>query len=237
MMSASNSEAARMAEVYRGGLRQARAKWYSWHRPEVQWNIYRLRSVSSKFLKSSGLSGLEDADILDVGCGSGGWLRALLDFGASPDRLHGVDMIPERIAYARKRAAPGCDLRIGDGGELPYADSSMDLVTAHTVFSSIPDPGLRNRVAGEMWRVCKPGGLLMIYDFRIKDPRNPDTVRIGVKEIRRLFPAGRHERRSLTLLSPLLRRVAPISLPLAAVLEWCCPFLRTHLATLITKSK
>src|SRR4029077_3485600 len=39
--------------------------------------------------------------ILDVGCGSGYWLRQFIQWGACPDRLFGLDLLRERIENAR----------------------------------------------------------------------------------------------------------------------------------------
>ncbi|MCK4389408.1 MAG: hypothetical protein KAV83_04120 [Desulfobacterales bacterium] len=79
-----------------------------------------------------------------------------------------------------------------------------------------------------MLRALKPGGTIFIYDYRISDPRNPDTVGIRKSEIRRLFPGLSLKHRSLTLAPPILRRVVPVSPLLAFVVECLFPFLRTH---------
>ncbi|MEA1867009.1 MAG: hypothetical protein U9N19_02755 [Thermodesulfobacteriota bacterium] len=46
----------------------------------------------------------------------------------------------------------------------------------------------RKALAEEMVSVLKSGGMIFIYDYRISDPRNPDTVGIRKSEIKRLFP-------------------------------------------------
>ena len=234
-----SDEADRVRSVYAGPLRGARSALYAWYRPEVRWGIYRLRAVSSAMLVKAGMTDLGACHALDVGCGGGGWLRTLVEWGLPPDRAHGVDLIPERVAAARSISPAGMDLRVTDGGVLPYPAGMMDIVTANTVFSSILDPAIRLRLAEDMKRVCRPAlagkaaGVIMVFDFRIKDPRNPDTVAIGKAEIRRLFPACAIEFRSLTLAPPLSRRLAPWSMPLVAALEWFVPFLRTHILAVI----
>src|SRR5436190_2685298 len=47
--------------------------------------------------------GLLDGDghILDAGCGNGFWLRSLIGRGVVPQRLHGVDILPNRLAACR----------------------------------------------------------------------------------------------------------------------------------------
>src|SRR5262245_11117107 len=46
---------------------------------------------------------LAGRDVLDVGCGDGALLRDLLRYGGEASRLHGVDLLPERVESARER--------------------------------------------------------------------------------------------------------------------------------------
>lgn len=229
----SELETRRIRDVYSGHLRRAREALYAWHRPDVQWNTYRLRAVAAQLFRRAGKTDLATCRVLDVGCGKGEWLRTLIDWGIDPQHVHGVDLIPERITAARERSPVTVDLRVEDAMHLPYADGTMHMVTANTVFSSVLDKEVRLRIAREMQRVCAANGVILVYDFRIKDPRNPDTVAIGRSELVRLFPNCGITIRSLTLAPPLARRIAPWSMPLTAMLEWGAPFLRTHLLALI----
>ena len=62
------------------------------------------------------------------------------------------------------------------------------MVLQSTVFTSIQDDGLKAQVAAEMMRVVRPDGLILWYDFRVNNPRNPDVTGVGKTEILRLFP-------------------------------------------------
>lgn len=232
-VSSFEQEEARIRLAYARRETSGKDALYAWHRQEVLFTQYRLRAVAAAMLADIGLTDLSNMDVLDVGSGTGGWLRTLLEWGARPERLHGIDLLEERIDRARY-LSPIIDFRVGSGWRLPFADGSMDLVSAHTVFSSILDPAARQALAAEMRRVLRPGGVIFIYDFRVRDPRNPDTVGIGAREVRRLFPDMTMQTRSLTLAPPLLRRLAPVSPLLAAVLESFCPFLRTHAIHFLT---
>src|SRR5207253_10917506 len=112
----------------------------------------------------------------DGGCGSGKWLRTLLEWGASAQRLHGVELLHDRIQQAKKISPAAIDFQVSDGWPIPFADRSMDLVCARTVFSSILDSRARSALAAEMRRVVKDGGYILVFDFRVKNPRNPDTT-------------------------------------------------------------
>jgi ubiquinone/menaquinone biosynthesis C-methylase UbiE len=116
-----------------------------------------------------------NARILDVGCGGGFDLAYWLSTGWPPERLAGVDLVEQRIAAAALRC-PGVDLRLTSGSRLPFDSDSFDVATAVTVFSSILDPSVRRDLFAEMRRVVRPGGSILVYDFVIKNPRNPDVV-------------------------------------------------------------
>lgn len=227
-------EESRIRSVYGRRDSSGKGSLYAWHNQGALLNQYRFQAVAAALLSAEGLADLSLLDMLDIGCGTGGWLRKLMEWGASPELLHGIDLLQDRIERARV-LCPTIDFKVGSGFELPYPSHSMDLVTAHTVFSSILDVSARKALAEEMVRVLKPTGCAFVYDYRISDPRNPDTVGIRKKEIQRLFPGFDLAMRSLTLAPPLGRRIAPLSPLLAHALEVCFPFLRTHAACLLIR--
>jgi SAM-dependent methyltransferase len=220
-------EEARIRSVYAHRDQSGKGTLYAWSNPDVLLNIYRFHAVAAARLHRAGLDDLSDLRILDVGCGSGGWLRQLLAWGASAQNLHGIDLLPDRIDRARQ-LAPEIDHRVGSGWQLPFDNAAMDLVTAHTVFSSILNADARQSLAAEMVRVLAPQGCILIFDFRISHPRNRDAIGIRKSEIRRLFPSFQLYSRSLELAPPLARRIAPVSPVVALALEALCPLLRTH---------
>lgn len=163
-----------------------------------------------------------------LGCG----LRQLKFWEACAEKLHGVDLLSDRVAAARQFVAD-IDLRQANGWQLPYADVSMDLVSAHTLFSSILNEDARASVAAEMTRVLDPHGHILIFDFRISHPLNSDTIGIRRSEISRLFPDFQQHAQSLILAPPIARCLAPVAPCLAVVLEGLCPPLRTHNMSLL----
>jgi len=229
-----DAEEERIRSVYARRDAEGKRGLYAWHRQEVLFGQYRFLCMAASMLASNGLQDLSYLEVLDVGCGSGGWLLTLLQWGASAARLHGIDLLQDRIDRA-KELMPSVDLQVASGYSIPHFDASMDLVSAHTVFSSILDASAREALAGQMDRVLKSQGKILIYDYRISDPRNPDTVGIRKTEISRLFPGRIVERRTLTLAPPIFRRVAPYSPLFAHLLESCFPLLRTHALYLISR--
>jgi len=97
------------------------------------------------------------ARVLDLGCGTGGMLAALL--GALPHAsLHGIDRHPLALRHAHARGA-GTLVR-GTADALPYPDASFDAVLALDLFyiREVEE----QRALGEARRVLAPGGVLIV---------------------------------------------------------------------------
>jgi SAM-dependent methyltransferase len=169
-------------------------------------------------LRRAGQLPLTDRRVLDVGCGSGQWLADLETWGASRANLSGVDLIPSRVDRCRERL-PGADVRVSDAIDLPWPDGNFDVVLQSTMLSAILDPWTRARVAREMARVVRPGGVILSYDFYRNNPRNRNVRAVRRAELDPLFPEFRIRWRRVTLAPPLVRFLAPRSWTLAMVLE------------------
>jgi ubiquinone/menaquinone biosynthesis C-methylase UbiE len=149
--------------------------------------------------------------------------------------LGGIDLMPERLARARRRI-PGADLHLGSASELPWPDESFDLVSQFLVFTNIFDPELKRAVASEMLRVLKPGGGILWFDLRVNNPRNPEVRGLRRAEIRSLFPGCKMELAPALLAPPLGRLIAGWSWPFAEALQ-ALPLLCTHYAGLVWKPR
>jgi ubiquinone/menaquinone biosynthesis C-methylase UbiE len=94
---------------------------------------------------------------LDIGTGTGAVALHAARAGAD---VTGVDLAPASIEAARKNAAAqGLQVRFqtGDAEALPYQDASFDVVCSAIGTQFAPD---HRAVAGELGRVCRPGGRL-----------------------------------------------------------------------------
>lgn len=120
--------------------------------------------------------------VCDVGCGAGSDLVHWRMLGVAEERLFGTELITSRAEAARS-ALPGATIAGVDGFELPFPDGSFDLVTASLVLSTIRDPEGRRRLVSEMRRVTRKGGLLAIYDFRVRKPWNRNVVAVSRAEL------------------------------------------------------
>jgi ubiquinone/menaquinone biosynthesis C-methylase UbiE len=206
---------------------------YSLFRPDVQFMTQTRERAVLHILRHAGFEDLNPLDVLEVGCGAGGVMINLLHWGADPARLHGCDLFPPRVEQARARLPAATLLTVADGGALPYSSSRFDLALQFTVFTSVLDEDLRHRIAHEMWRVLRPGGAVLWYDFRYQG-RNPSVRAIHPREVRELFPHATHTARRITLAPPIVRRIARWSWLACEILSRI-PWLRTHDLILIRK--
>lgn len=202
---------------------------YSLLRPEV-WQMWQERQRELLKLLATRPGRPADWHATEVGCGAGGNLLDLLRLGLTPSHLSGVELLPERLAAARASLPEGVRLMAGDAAVADVAPASQDLVLQSTVFSSILDDALQQRVADAMWHWLKPGGAVVWYDFTVNNPRNPDVRGVPLRRVRELFPQGRFTARRVTLAPPLAR-----ALPAAYLLLNLVPWLRTHRLVLIEK--
>lgn len=212
--------------------RQSLASRYSHLDPAHLYMVQERARGLLGLLRSTGFRTLRSARVLEVGCGDGQLLTELITWGARPEDLTGVDLLPARIAEARSRCPADVRLETGRATALCFADGTFDIVLQATVFSSILDPEVRRCVAAEMLRVTKPRGLILWYDFFVNNPRNPDVRAVTRPEIRRLFPNCAVTLRRLSLAPPIARAVAPRSSLLCRLLG-TVPLLCTHYVGLI----
>jgi SAM-dependent methyltransferase len=219
-------EILRIQCVYSGRDSQGRRSLYAWHRPEVRQQEADKERIASAFLSETVGDNLANIQVLDVGCGTGTFLRMLVEWGATPENLLGTDFLPDRLEVARRISAPGIQWHLVG---LDFAASdSFDLVVTNTVFSSILDEQARHALAQEMWRVLKPGGWVMVFDFRYNNPSNSDVRRVTRRELNRYWPSSVIEKyQTLLLVPPIARRLVPISRLAGEVLA-TIPLLRSH---------
>ena len=96
--------------------------------------------------------------VLDVGCGTGVFLRMCADRGAD---VAGIDAAEGLLTIARARV-PHADLRHGDMQALPFPEDAFELVTGFTSFFFAEDIVAALREAG---RVARPGAPIVIQVF------------------------------------------------------------------------
>jgi ubiquinone/menaquinone biosynthesis C-methylase UbiE len=184
-------------------------------------------------LQKAGLLPLVDCRVLDVGCGSGGVLANLQNWGAKQENLVGVDLLPERIKMAQE-LFPNLSFQPANAEALPFADCAFDLVVLFTVLSSILSAEMARNIARQATRVLRSGGAIVWYDFRVDNPFNRQVRGIARGTLSHLFPGFQLRLEPVTLVPQLARRLGSLTRWLYPALSTVC-VLRTHYAGLLTK--
>jgi ubiquinone/menaquinone biosynthesis C-methylase UbiE len=141
----------------------------------------RDRAIKRRVLAHAALAGGED--VLDVGCGTG--TLAVATARAAPAvTVTGLDADASILTRARRRAAgAGLEIRFDEGRatDLPYPDTSFDVVLSTLLFHHLPDDS-KGQTAAEVLRVLRPGGRLVVADpGRPQDPLMRVAVRATVQ--------------------------------------------------------
>ena len=92
--------------------------------------------------------------LLDVGCGAGFFLDAARSRGYN---VAGLDLSPVPASYAREQL--GLDVTVSSLYELGAATNAFDAVTIFQTIEHDPDPAA---LCGELYRIVKPGGVVMV---------------------------------------------------------------------------
>jgi SAM-dependent methyltransferase len=117
---------------------------------------------------------LEDARILDIGCGLGVYVRKFREFS---DRVCGIDIDPKRLREGAK-TTPGLMLAVGE--HLPFPDNTFDVIVMNEVIEHVTDDAATMR---EALRAIRPGGHIAIYAPNRLYPFETHGIYVGKKFI------------------------------------------------------
>lgn len=165
------------------------AHHHSWDKSAAQ----RLLNGREKFENTAFLKdifGPEKQVIADIGCGPGFYAKKLKPFAS---RLYCIDSSKAMISAARK-TVHGKNVRFlkEDASRISLPDSSADAVF---MANSFHDMDRKGAAAGEVIRILKPGGRIIIVDWRkgagMRDKQHsgpPDNLRMSEEEYLAWFP-------------------------------------------------
>lgn len=156
--------------------------------PEVAFQLFAFERANIRALQRIRID-RKSARVLDVGCGTGSSLVNLLRLGFPQQLMSGVDISEERIAEARA-VLPLADFRCESADAMSFEAGAFDLVTESTMFVLMPDDDIARRIAREMIRVTKPGGHIMLIDWRYSKPGSDVYKAVTPARIASLFDVG-----------------------------------------------
>ncbi|MEA2622541.1 MAG: hypothetical protein QOH61_1451 [Chloroflexota bacterium] len=97
---------------------------------------------------------LENARILDIGCGIGTYVRRFREFS---DEVYGVDVEEDRVREASETLP---NISLAPGENLPFPDGFFDVVFSNEVIEHVEDD---RKTIAEAVRVTRPGGTIVIF--------------------------------------------------------------------------
>ena len=151
-----------------------------------------------------------EAEVLDVGCGSG-WAARLLAKQASAGHVIGIDVSDEMIRGAREQSASfeNVEFQVASAERLPFPDNTFTHTFSMESLYYYADIG---RAASEIARVLQPGGLFVtVVDLYKENPPTHQWIEtlnvpvqlLGTEDYRSLFgQAGFVNIRDERLLDP-----------------------------------
>jgi ubiquinone/menaquinone biosynthesis C-methylase UbiE len=195
--------------------------------PGTQFQALAIQLSMIRALASVDLD-LPSSTLLDVGCGAAAGLYQYIRVGFAQRHVTGIDVRPAQIDTARA-AYPHAQFLHGDASKMQLKDGAFDVVSESTMFVSLTSDKLRAAIASEMVRVCRPGGYLILVDWRTPWPGNPNYKALTLSEVRHLF--GVNEKTDLVvrsrgaLVPPLGRLLSHYASPLYFLVAALAPAL------------
>lgn len=111
----------------------------------------------------------KDLRILDLCCGTGDQLRYLENAGFA--NLHGLDLDPGMIAYAKSKSS-SIHFHVGDAANTHFEDASFDIILISLALHD-KNQSLREAILKEIARLLKPSAFALAADFCFDENSNP----------------------------------------------------------------
>lgn len=106
--------------------------------------------------------------VLEVGFGTG------INLAFYPDHIHlkGIDITPQMLETAKRKSDElkriNVEYTVYNGHDIPFDANQFDVVLETFALCGSENP---EKLFEEMVRVCKPGGLIGVFDYRKQDPK------------------------------------------------------------------
>lgn len=115
----------------------------------------------------------EGSKVLDIGCGNGKTVSALMKAGMD---VTGLDFSASAISHCINVFGDRAKFTIAECDHMPFSDDSFDAVTAVHVLEHLNSIQLKDTVS-EISRVLVPGGYVFVRVFAVGDMRSEGKER------------------------------------------------------------
>jgi ubiquinone/menaquinone biosynthesis C-methylase UbiE len=150
------------------------AIWFFDHRPIINfilWGNYTTLRDAALAEMGEALAG----NTLQVACAYGDLTPHLCTrVAAGGGRLDVIDIVPAQLRNVRGKLPPDAPVRllVMDSADLNLPDAAYDRAIVYLLFHEQPESH-RQRTLAEIFRVVKPGGMIVIIDYAKPDWWNP----------------------------------------------------------------
>ena len=113
--------------------------------------------------------------VLDIGCGAGFDVFVAARLVGPQGRVVGIDVTQRMVEKAKEHLSrlglKQAAFQLGNAEALPFPDKDFDVVISNGVLNLTLD---KNKAVGEIYRVLRPGGRLMVADMALVETLPPE---------------------------------------------------------------
>lgn len=195
------------------------------------WQIQKEREFKyAKILRKDFGKDLSGIKFMEIGAGAGDNIFFFARRGIKWSNIWANELLADRFEILKTKFSD-CHLFEGDASRLAFINK-FDVVFQSTVFTSVLDADLKQKLANKMLEMVKSEGIILWYDFMYDNPRNKHVRGIKKNEIKKLFVKSMDiQFFKVTLAPPISRRFYK----LYHIINTFFPFLRTHVIAVIKK--
>jgi ubiquinone/menaquinone biosynthesis C-methylase UbiE len=133
------------------------------------------------------------------------------------------------------------NFEVADATSLGFEDETFDIAMESMMFLQLTDDDMAKRIASEMIRVTRSGGILLVSDWRYSKPGSCEFKGVSERRIANLYQVGRRtqvcKRFRGPLVPPVGRFVSKYCSPAYFAIQALFPFLSGHVVTVLRKCK